>query len=121
MILGIQWHNGIPVLGTSEMYKMLGLLRLNSLFKYNLFKFMKLLLSGHFPDLYDLLLRPYHYTHNYRTRGGMFRHPDLTSEIERRFLPYQMILLYENLPPLLNDNSFSGALRKYKKLLLDEQ
>ena len=82
---------------------------------------MRQLLVGRFPELYDLLLRPYHCTHNYRTRGGMFRHPDLTSEIERRFLPHQMILLYENLPPPLLDNTIPSALRKYKELLLEEQ
>ena len=121
MILGVQWLDGVPLLGTREMYRRLKLLRLNSLYKYNLFKFMRQLLVGRFPELYDLLLRPYHCTHNYRTRGGMFRHPDLTSEIERRFLPHQMILLYENLPPPLLDNTIPSAFRKYKELLLEEQ
>ena len=54
MILGVQWLDGIPLLGTSEMYRRLKLLRLSSLYKYNLFKFIRLLLGGHFPDLYDL-------------------------------------------------------------------
>ena len=121
MILGVQWLDGRPQLGTSEMYGMVKLLKLKSLFKYNLFKFLRQLLDGQYSDLYDMLLRPYLRVHSYETRGGMFRHPDLVSELERRFLPHQMITLYEALPLILLDDSLPQALRRYKSILLSEQ
>ena len=68
MILGVQWLDGRPQLGTSEMYGMVKLLKLKSLFKYNLFKFLRQLLDGQYSDLYDMLLRPYLRVHSYETR-----------------------------------------------------
>ena len=121
MILGVEWHNGIPLLSTTEMYKELKILKLSSQYRYNLFKFMRQLLAGKFPDLYDLLLRPYRSVHTYRTRGGMFRHPDLVCEIQRRFLPHQLILLYDGLPASLVESSLPKALRDFKLQLLDGQ
>ena len=121
MILGVEWLDGIPLLGTKEMYRELGILRLNSQYKYNLFKFLRQLARWKFPDLYDLLLKPYLITHNYRTRGGMFRHPDLVCEVQRRFLPYQLILLYDGLPLSVMESSLAKALRDFKLQLLNNQ
>ena len=121
MILGVEWRDGIPLLGTTEMYKELKLLRLNSQYKYNLFKFLRQLLGGQFPDLYDLLLRPNLSVHSYRTRGGVFRHPELVCEVQRRFLPHQLISLYDGLSASLMENRLTKALRDYKSLLLDGQ
>ena len=121
MILGVQWVDGIPQLGTSAMYNRVEQLKLNSLYTYHLFKFLRQLLCGKYPELYDLLLRPFLRIHTYGTRGGMFRHPDLVTEIERRFLPHQMITLYDKLPPSFFNDSLPQALRKYKRMLLSEQ
>ena len=82
---------------------------------------MKQLLGGKFTDLYDLLLRPYLTVHTYGTRGGMFRHPDLVCEVQRRFLPHQLILLYDSLPVSLLESSLPKALRDFKLELLDSQ
>ena len=121
MILGVEWINGIPQLSSEEMYKELKILRLHSQYKYNLFKFLKQLIRGQFPDLYDLLLRPYHRVDRYGTRGGIFRHPNLVCEVERRFLPHQLIMLNDSLHSSLIDSSLPKALREYKSLLLNNQ
>ena len=93
MILGIHWENGRPLVGTNELYKTLGILELNSLYKLCIFKFLRQLLDRRNPDLYDMLLRPYLSNHNYGTRGNVFRHPALVCEMERKFLPHQMIIM----------------------------
>ena len=121
MILGIQWENVRPLVGTDELYKTLGVLKLNSLYKLRIFKFLRQLLVGKNPDLYDMLLRPYLSNHNYRTRGNVFRHPALVCEIERRFLPHQMIILYEDLPQEILNNSITSSVRTFKLKLLNEQ
>ena len=93
LIMGVRWHNGRPLMGTRELYKALGMLKVASLYKFGIFKFLKQLLEGRFPEFFDILLRPYHSVHHYSTRGGMFRHPPLACEVERRFLPHQMIIM----------------------------
>ena len=121
MILGVEWVDGVPQLGTSAMYESVKQLKLGSLYKYHLFKFLRQLIGGKYPQLYNLLLRPFHRTHLYRTRGGLFRHPDLINEIERRFLPHQLITLHDTVPSALLDDSLPQALRIYKTKLLSEQ
>ena len=121
MILGVRWENGRPLVGNDELYKTLGILKINSLYKLGIYKFLRQLLDGHYPEFYDDLLRPYLSIHEYGTRRGMFRHPALVCEVERRFLPHQMILMYEELPrDLLNDNILP-CLRTFKLQLLNEQ
>ena len=80
------------------MYNTNSILRLKSIFQVRLFKFLRALLDGRIPDLYDLLLRPYIAHHNYGTRGVRFRHLSLTCEVERRFLSHQLIIMHEQLP-----------------------
>ena len=72
MILGIQWENWRPLVGTNELYKTLGILKLNRMHKLHIFKFLRQLLDGRNPDLYDILLRPYLSNHYYGTRGNAF-------------------------------------------------
>ena len=98
IIFGIYRVNGIPTMGTREMYNANRILRLKNIYQLRLFKFLRALLDGRIPELYDLLLRPYIAHHNYGTRGGQFRHPNMTCEAERRFLSYQLIIMYEQLP-----------------------
>ena len=87
----------------------------------NLFKLLKQLLEGKIPELFNLLLYPYLTTHSYETRGGVFRHPPLRCEIERRALPHQLIMLFESVPDeILNKNNSSSVL-SFKKYLLNEQ
>lgn len=121
VILNVQWVNGRPLTGTNELYETLGILKLNSLYKLCIFKFLRHLLDGRSPELFDILLRPHISDHNYRTRGSVFRHPALTCEIERRFLPHQMIALHDELPQELMSNSAASCSRTFKLKLLHEQ
>ena len=121
LIMGVRWNNGRPLVGTRELYKSLGLLKVASLYKFGIFKFLKQLLEGRYPELYDMLLRPYHSIHQYNTRGGMFRHPPLVCEVERRFLPHQMIIMYDDLPHNLLNSSLAASLRSLRLKLLEDQ
>ena len=120
-IFGIFRVNGVPSMGTQEMYKSFSILRLGSLYKLYLFKLLRALLDGRNPELFDVLLRPYYTSHNYVTRGGIFRHPHLTCEIERRYLSHQLIILYEQLPDNVLLNSLPRSVRLFKRSLLDAQ
>ena len=121
IIFGIFRLNGVPTMSTHLMYNTFGVLRFRSLFKLSLLKLLRALIDGRNPELFNILLRPYLISHNYGTRGGRFRHPRLTCEIERRFLPHQLILLYEELPGVLFENSTSCSIRSFKHSLLDNQ
>ena len=112
--------NGVPTMGTHLMYKTFGVLRFRSLFKLSLCKLLRALIDGWIPELFNILLRPYLISHNYGTMGGRFRHTHLTCEIERRFLPHQLIILYEELPGVLFENSISCSIRSFKRFLLDK-
>ena len=41
LILRVPWENGRPLLGNNDLYQLLGVLNVNSIFKYNLFKFLR--------------------------------------------------------------------------------
>ena len=113
-VFGIYRQNGIPSMGTQEMYRTFSMLKLGSFHKLKLFKLLHALLGGRIPQLYEILLNPYHNQHNYATRGNIFRHPGLTCEIERRFLSHQLITLLEQLPSHLFESSLSSSLRFFK-------
>ena len=114
-ILKVRYDGGIPVLHTAFMYKQLGILKVNDIFKLRIFKLLVSLLSGSYPEFYDLLLRPYLTSHNHSTRNGIFRCPLVVCEVERRAASYQLIRLYDEVPacyhnvgnkapkPLVND------------------
>ena len=121
IIFGIFRQNGVPTMSTHLMYNTFGILRFRSLFKLSLLKLLTTLIDGRNPELFNILLRPYLISHNYGTRGGRFRHPHLNCGIERRFLPHQLILLYEELPGVLFENSISYSIRSFKQSLLDNQ
>ena len=105
VIFGVRWVNARPTVGTNMLYKSRNLLKVVSIFRYNLFKLLRHLLDGRLPDFYGMLLEPYISTHSYQTRGGRFLHPALVCEVERRALPHQLILLYDSLPDnILNMN-----------------
>ena len=121
IILGIRWTNGRPDMHTNEMYKMNRILRLEDIFKYCLFKLLKELLEGRRPDMFRVLLEPNISGRTYNTRNGIFRHPALSCEVERRFLPHQLIILYESIPAGLLGQNFNIAAKNFKKYLLDRQ
>ena len=121
VILGISWINGRPTVSTNEMYKSNNFLKIGNIFKLNLFRLLKQLLDGRIPEFFSILMQPYVTTHSYETRGGVFRHPPLTCEIERRALPHQLINLFENVPDeILNMNNFA-SINSFKKFLLNNQ
>ena len=121
VILGVTRINGRPVMGVDEMYEQLSFLKLSSLFKYNMYKFLRQLLDGELPDFATSLLNEHLITHSYNTRQVRFRHPALTSELERRAIPSQLIMLYENVPREILCMSQKSSLRAYKRYLLSDQ
>ena len=122
IILKVRYENGRPVVGNIELYKNLMVLNLDNLYKLHLFKFLVLMLHGRLPNFYDMLLRPLISDHGYNTRAGVFRHPLLNSEIERRSVTHQVILLYDSLPrDFYVDVTAYTAVKKYKRFLLSSQ
>ena len=120
-MLGVTWNGWVPSRSTSEIFNLLTFLNVFSIFKLNLFKFLKNILDGNLPDFYDLLLARYVAPHDYGTRHIGFRCPDLTCEVERRGLSYQLVKLLEELPDGLIDLGFISATRQYKRALLSGQ
>ena len=121
VILGVKWVNYRPDISTREMYGQNNILTVESIFKYCLLKFLKQLIDGHMPEFYNTLLEPHTSLHAYGTRGGRFRHPALVCEVERRFLPHQLILLYDSLPEDIFYENQSVSLKTFKSLLLVNQ
>ena len=120
---GVRWVDGRPDISTREMYKSNGVININSIFKYCLFKLIRQLLDGRLPEFFRILLEPHISHHTYGTRGGRFRHPALVSEVERRFLSHQLISLYDSLSgELLTQNlTRPTSLRNFKSFLLNSQ
>ena len=116
-LLGVELINGIPVMHTIDMYRLLKILNLRNLFRLYLFKFMILMQRGHLPVFYDLILRPLESNHDYNTRSNALRHPMLSGEVERRAIAHQVIVLKESLPHEMGVDAPPGALfRKYKNI-----
>ena len=113
--------NGRPTISNNDLYKQLGILNLTSIFRYNLFKFLRLLIDGKLPEFWNILMSEYVAPHSYNTRQHMFRHPALVCEIERRALSHQLILLYESIPRHFLDLNFNASLKMFKQSLLDSQ
>ena len=120
-ILGVTWSGGRPSMNTSEIFNILSLLKLSSIFKLNLFKFLKLILDGNLPHFWELLMARYVTPHSYGTRRIGYRCPNVSCEVERRGLSYQLIMLLEELPAGLMELSFNLSKRKYKRILMEGQ
>ena len=120
-ILGVTWENGRPSMGTNEMYRDLGLLQLKNIYKFNLYKLLRLLIDGELPEFWELLLSRYTTPHAYNTRHVRFRHPNINCEVERRALSYQLILMLEDLPPNILDMGFQASVKQFKTRLLTSQ
>ena len=121
VILGIRWINGRPNVSTNYMYRSNNLLKIESIYKYILYKLLRQLLDGNLPYLFGILLEPHIAPHQYGTRGGRFRHPPLVCEIERRSLPHQLITLLDSIPSEMLAQSCSLSLRNFKTFLLNSQ
>ena len=121
IILGVTRVNGRLTMSNTDLYKNLGLLKLSSIYRYSLFKFLRLLLDGKLPEFWNMLLSEQLMNHAYNTRQPRFRHPALTCEIERRALPHQLILLYESVPREVLEKSNASSLTVFKKSLLHNQ
>ena len=121
MILGVVKINGRPTISNKELFKQLELLNLTSIYKYNLFKLLKLLLDGKLPAFWNLLMAQYVAPHTYNTRQIRLRHPALVCEVERRALSHQLILLHEKVPRNILECNYATALKQFKKFLSDSQ
>ena len=120
-ILRTRYEGGIPVLGTNEMYRQLGLLKFGNIFKVRIYKFLVSLLYGFYPEFYDLILRPYLTSHNYRTRNIGFRCPLVLCEVERRGLSYQLVKLNNDIPDRFRDlgiKSLKCMVKDFKTFML---
>ena len=120
-ILGVTWVNGRPSMATNDMFKELGMLQLHNIFKINLYKLLRLLVDGKLPEFWDLLLARYITPHAYNTRHIRFRHPDITCEVERRALSYQLIMMLEELPRDILEMSAQPSIKRFKQILLSGQ
>ena len=120
-ILGVTRENGRPSMGTDEMYQELGLLKLSSIYKLNLYELLRLLLDGKLPEFWELLMAKYTTSHTYNTRHIRFRHPNINCEVERRALSYQLIMMLEELPPSILKMCFQSSIKQFKKTLLASQ
>ena len=120
-ILGVTWNNGRPSMATNEMFKELGFLQLKNVFKINLYKLLRSLVDGELPEFWDLLLAKYISPHSYNTRRIRFRHPNITCEIERRGLSYQLITMLEELPQNILEMSSRSSIKHFKRILLAGQ
>ena len=121
-ILDVEVLNGIPQVRSLEMYNTLGLLTVNNLVKFQLFKFLNSLLNGTLPAFYDLILRPLLITHEYNTRTGDYRHPLVVCDVEKRAVAHQLILMYDDVhEDIDNDLSAYTLLKRYKKYLFENQ
>ena len=120
-VLGVTWDNGRPSMGTDEMYRQLGLLKLNSIYKLNLYKLLRLLLDGQLPEFWELLMAEYITSHGYNTRQIRFRHPNITCEVERRAISCKLIMMLEELPPSILEMSSKSSIKQYKKTLMTRQ
>ena len=121
IIKGVSRVNGRPTIGNDELYNQLGLLKLKSVFRLNLFKFLRLLLDGELPEFFNILLSLYITPHSYNTRHVRFRHPALVCEVERRALSHQLILLYESVPREILEMNRVTSLKSFKKTLVENQ
>ena len=121
VILGVKWTNGRPNLGTNLMYRRSNVLKVESIFKHSLFKLLKRLLDGGCPEMFSYLLEPHLSLRNYETRNGMFRLPALVCEVERRFLPYQLINLYDSIPADLLNQNFNVSVKNFRRYLVNQQ
>ena len=120
-ILNVEVVNGIPQQRSMAMYNNLGLLTISNLFRFQLFRFLNLLLNGSLPSFYNLLLRPLLSNHNYGTRTRRFRHPLVVCEVERRAVAHQLVLMYDAIGDDFYNYSIQKALKQYKRFLLSEQ
>ena len=121
IILGVSWENGRPSRSNNELYKELSVLKLENIFKFNLYKLLRLLLDGRLPEFWELLLGNYVTPHTYNTRQIRFRHPNINCEVERRALSYQLIIMLEELPLNILEINLNASLRQFKKILLSRQ
>ena len=121
VMLGIRWVDWAPTVDTETMYRTNNVLKIASIYKLCLFKLLRQLLDGVIPDMYVYLLEPHLSLQNYSTRNGLFRHPAITCEIERRFLPYQLITLYNSLSVDDLNNNINACIKKYRRYQIDNQ
>ena len=120
-ILGVTWENNRPTISNAELYKELNILNLNSIYQLNVYKLLRLLVDGNLPEFWQLLLASYTTPHAYNTRGIRFRHPNISSELERRALSYQLILMLEDLPTNILEINPKASVKQFKKSLLTSQ
>ena len=120
-ILGIQVIDGRPVGRVVDMYRNFNVLTVKNIFQLQLFKFLMYVLNEN-PQFYNFLLRPLETTHAYRTRGGDYRQPMLTCEVQRRGVINQLVLkLSEANITELTTLQPRAAIKRYKRSLLHYQ
>ena len=105
----------------SDWYPVVSVLKLENIFKFNLYKLLRLLLDGRLPEFWELLLGNYVTPHAYNIRQIRFRHPNINCEVERRALSYQLIIMLEELPLNILEVNFNASLKQFKKILLSRQ
>ena len=78
-------------------------------------------MDGQLPEFWERLMAKYLTSHAYNTRQIRFRHPNVRSEVERRALSYQLIIMLEELPSDILEMSFKSSIKHFKRELLASQ
>ena len=123
-IMGVGYIGGRPTLDTTSMYNQLGILKLKNVFKLRLYSLLVSLLNGSLPDFFNLFLAPYLMAHDYATRGRIFRTPLVSCEVEHRAVSYQLIRLYEEIPPQycnIGNSSHGRLVRHFRQHIYSVQ
>lgn len=107
---------------TRDLYERLQVLTIKSNFNLHVFKFLLDLLAGALPYFYNQFLEPLEIRHRYENRRGLFRHPLVTCEVERRGIQHQLVKLCHSIDVSYFRNfPKNRAVKYYKSFLLDNQ
>ena len=121
-LLGVVILNGIPTVPTIDMYNTMEILTICNVYKLFLFKFFLQMKRGYLLYFFENILMPLQNAHTYNARSGDYRHPMITTEVERKSIAHQVVLLYDSIPVKEYDGcSLAGAVSKFKKYLLAHQ
>ena len=121
IILDVKFdENYLPVVRTNEMYKSLGLLKFNDLYRLSLLKFLHFVFykDNEFFNRFYLPLLP---RHNYNTRNVRIDLPIVGLDIQKRFAHFQSCqLLNEIDEELIVPQSNKSLIKKFKEIAINQ-
>ena len=110
---------GIPMVSTNFMYKSLGLLQLEDIYRYSIGIFNYSILYGNNNHLFDVIFLPNVPLHDHNTRHNGLNLPIIGSERERQSTAYSCVKYFNLFPSdLYEPMSIHSFKRKIKAYLL---